>query len=180
MKKSIKNPFERRAQKGASSALCICLLLAGCITSSSCGERAEGDGEMPYELVMYAKVENSAKFSNDVEVKNMDAAFVEFDKDGIEVTQFFPFETDKDGNTIDNIYFYVDSDVTISGCTERVVDIITPPEYTGTFTWDITTIFSIEWEKDWDFWWHSSSLDESETTVLHKKSSGTISNFKWQ
>ena len=35
MSKVIKNPFERFTQKGAASALCMCLLLAGSFTSCS-------------------------------------------------------------------------------------------------------------------------------------------------
>jgi len=149
----------------------------------------EGDGfkiVLPEEIdhkylnTIMIEMQSTIAISNK-SVKTMDVAFVGFDKDGIEVTRFSPFGTDKDGNTIDNIYYtYVDDDLAISGYTERMVTIIGTNDYTGPYEWNLTTIYSIEWEKGWNVWCSSSSWDESEATVLRKNSSSPIGNLKWR
>ena len=51
MNKAIKNSFERFTQKGAMSALCMCLLLAGCFTSCEKSEDRSYQGQ--YYVVGY-------------------------------------------------------------------------------------------------------------------------------
>jgi len=120
-------------------------------------------------------------------VKVGDANFWGVDRDGNVVTHFFPLEVDKDGNINDAFCVYVNSDVTISGYTER--------EGTFTFTkhdkerfsgidlvlpWlKITTIYSIMSKKGWNVWCLSRFYYLEQGRSTEKWTTTPAGNLKW-
>jgi len=90
------------------------------------------------------------------------AKFLGFDKNGNVVTRFYPIEVDSVGYSQDVYYTYVDSDVSISGYTERELSPITYTEYDNAryknmhVMWamfnKVTTTYSVEWKKGWNVW----------------------------
>ena len=122
-------------------------------------------------------------------VKVFHARFFGVDKDDNMVTRFYPLKIDKNGYAQDAFLTYVDSDVTISGYTERE----------GTFTYTeydnarfemlhiqhiwwkkITTTYSIKWKKGWNVWFFSRSGNtQTPSTATEKWASTPVSKLKW-
>jgi len=116
------------------------------------------------------------------------ANFVGVDKDGNEVTYFFPFEIDKDGNARGAFYTYVDSDVTISGYTEREGIVYTEYDeelFRGMILmriwWPkITTTYSVNWKVGWNIWELSRIYPAGGIgTVTEEWSSTPFNELKW-
>ena len=125
-------------------------------------------------------------------VKVGDVAFVGVDKDGKAVTRFYPIEINEDGNGQDAYYTYVDSDVAISGYTEREGSIFAYSEYdnaryTGmqiqpALFAKITTTYSVKWEKGWNVWSFLRFVDSyipGNITATEKWVPTCSSRLKW-
>jgi hypothetical protein len=128
---------------------------------------------------------SSLAISN-INVKIWNAQFWGVDKDGNVVTPFFPFEIDKDGNNKGIFYTYVDSDVTISGRTEREGVMIDTEFHNEKFIgshphpiWynKITTTYSVEWKEGWNIWSYSRFFLQEEP--VEKWSIIPFSKLKW-
>ena len=115
--------------------------------------------------------------------------FLGVDKDDNMVTRFYPLEIDKDGNGQDAYYTYVDSDVTISGYTERMNATIANTEYDNARyiginlmlnSFDkITTTYSVNWKKGWNLWSFLRFGNISENTATEKWTPICCSRLKW-
>jgi hypothetical protein len=118
-------------------------------------------------------------------IKVGNVSFFGLDKDGKVVTCFSPFEIDKDGNSKEAFYTYVDTNVTISGYTEREGVILLEFDamlgFLFQYVWwkKITTTYSIEWEKGWNIWTPSSFYDLSERIVTEEWSTTFVNRLKW-
>ena len=122
-------------------------------------------------------------------VKVWHAKFWGVDKDGNVVTRFYPLEIDKDGSYQDAFYTYVDSDVTISGYTEREYTPMANTEYDNaryigvnlmlnSFDKIITT-YSVQWEKGWNVWSFSRFGNIPENTATEKWAPIPGNILKW-
>ena len=121
-------------------------------------------------------------------VKVVNADFLAFDKDGNQVTYFFLSEIDEDGNRSPNgvTYFtYVDSDVNISGYSEREVldypcgDITWVGEPIKSVLWKETNVYSIEWKKGWNVWRFTGEINCLEETKKEEWSIIPMSRLVW-
>ena len=100
----------------------------------------------------------------------LNAVFLGIDRNGNAVTQFFPFEIDRDGNRQYVFFSYVNSDVTIFDYSIRkncffpfLVDSEFFPVFPHPIELDkIITTYSIEWEKGWNVWRISRLFELSE------------------
>ena len=124
---------------------------------------------------------------NNRKIKIWNTQFRGVDKNGNLVTHFYPFEIEADGNIKGFFYTYADSDVTISGYTEREGAIIT--EYDVELFrdiiimrvwWDkITTSYSVKWKKGWNIWGLSRFYNIPERIVTEKWSSTPTNKLNW-
>ena len=111
------------------------------------------------------------------------------DKYGNMITRFYPLEIDEDGNGQDAFFTYVDSDLTISGFTERENATFAFTEYDNAryrgvdlmlASWDkITTTYSVNWKKGWNVWSFSRFSNMSEKTATEKWASTSGNILKW-
>ena len=114
-------------------------------------------------------------------VKVGDVTFWGVDKDDNVVTHFCPFMIDEEGNEKNIVYTYVDSDVTISGYTDRLI--IFQPN----IDWDPShstalhthTTYSVEWKEGWNVWCLSTFYDKPNGIETVKWSTTPISDLKW-
>jgi len=120
-------------------------------------------------------------------VKVVTANFVGVDKNGNLVTYFFPFEIDKYGNAKGAFYTFVDSDVTISGHTEREGTILTEYDIELYKKMDIvmpwwskiTTTYSVNWKTGWNVWELSRFYNFQELIATEEWSSTPFGELKW-
>jgi len=118
-------------------------------------------------------------------IKVGNASFWGVNKDGNVVTCFSPFEIDEDGNAKNVFYTYVDSEVTISGYTERKGAILydfDADKYIDIFPvyWEkITTTYKVNWKEGWNFWNSSYFYDIQERTVTGEWTNTNINKLKW-
>ena len=118
-------------------------------------------------------------------VKVMSTEFWGIDKDGYVVTCFYPFKIDEKDNVKSVVYTYVDSDVSISGYTER--EGVIPVKLDELLLLDIqyvwwkkiTAIYSVEWNKGWNVWNYSCFDNIPERVATEKWTTTPISNLKW-
>jgi len=103
------------------------------------------------------------------------AHVIGFDKRGLPAISFSPvvvYDNEVPWGFTQAIFTYVDSDVTISGYT-----------YVETgFGYDISTAYSIEWEKGWNVWYFSKYEIISETGRLimtEQWTTSPIDGLKW-
>ena len=112
-------------------------------------------------------------------VKVADAYFVGIDKNGNVVATFSPLNMVENGNT-KAIFVYVDSDVTISGYIKREGHAI--PAHEGAPSWfEVTTNYSVEWEKGWNVLFLSRThLATGFTMITTEQWASTfVSGLRW-
>ena len=117
------------------------------------------------------------------------ANFFGFDKNGNVVTRFYPLEIDSVGYKQDVYYTYVDSDVSISGYTERESSAITYTEYDNArykqmdivrpLYNKITSIYSLEWKKGWNVWSFSRGFGNEINTAIENWSTELNNTLVW-
>jgi hypothetical protein len=122
-------------------------------------------------------------------VKVYHAVFLGVDINGKVVDRFYPIEIDKNGWGQDVFFTYVDSDVTISGYTERRNDVLLFTEYDeARFVGmdihpmsfgKITTTYSIKWKIGWNVWSFSRFYPSMKNKTTEKWSSTPASKLKW-
>jgi len=126
---------------------------------------------------------------SDEDIKVGNVMFLGVDKDDNVITRFYPIYIDNDGNEQDAYYTYVDSDVTISGYTERMNTTIALTEYDNAryiginimlASWDkITTIYSVKWEKGWNVWSFLRFGNIPEKTATEEWSTTHVDRLNW-
>jgi hypothetical protein len=136
---------------------------------------------------------STVKISNK-NVKVINATFWGVDKDGKLVTRFIPDKMDKDGSFKEAIFTYVDSDVTISGRTEREgifqidLDDRLGIDIMYIYFNKITTTYSVKWEEGWNVWNLSRSFNQKKKvsvppapreSATEKWSTTPVKSLKW-
>ena len=113
----------------------------------------------------------------------INATFWGVDKDDNVVVRFVPINKN---NRQEATFTYADSDVSISGYTERVGDHVIDWDmrlgvHGHTPWWDnIITTYSIKWKQGWNIWWYSRLACFEHIAELSEKWSTTpISKLRW-
>ena len=108
--------------------------------------------------------------------------FVGVDKDENWITQFYPFEINKDGSANQAFYTFVDSKVNISGYIKDKVAICEFDEVKGADVfnvWKRITTYSVSWNMGWNVWRITRlSLIPSKTLTEEWKTIPS-NNVKW-
>ena len=108
--------------------------------------------------------------------------FIGFDKDGKEITRFYPFKADVNGNANEVRFLYADSDATISGYLKTEVAISEFDRDKNAdikYIWEKTMNFSLKWKKGWNTWFFSESYTDAERTVIEQWTTISIDELKW-
>ena len=76
-------------------------------------------------------------------------------------------------------FVYVDSDLTISGYSESMFDVIPAEGYKGPHQWTQKTTYSIDCKKGWNVWWTSSTWHEPTAHITAEYSTTPIGKLYW-
>ena len=120
-----------------------------------------------------------------VSSKNAKLGIAEFwgvDKDDNVVTRFFPHKNEENGNAARIAFYYVSSDVSISGYIEAGIFVDEFDEYLNADTdwfWKNHTIYAVECKEGWNALSSSSFQSSSDGTITDKYSTTPMSNLKW-
>lgn len=119
---------------------------------------------------------------NNKNAKAGTASFCGIDKDGNEVTWFYPIKIDEDGNAKEVFFSYLDADVIISGydITEAMQDIMDKESKMRFFGLvKTTTIYSLNLKKGWNAWWLLNFVSVAKMRIINEWSTTPISIQKW-